>query len=129
MKSFRLPDDFRAITLPVKLSGSTGQKIVTAILDTGASFTLFSPEALVAIGCEPNPSKGSIKIVTASSIEFVPLVKVPMVEFYGQQLRDVNVVSHSMPPGVLAEGLIGLNVLRQFNVYLEFLKKLISVSR
>ena len=43
--------------------------------------------------------------------------------------HDVDVLCHDLPPQSPVAGLLGLNVLRRFNVLLAFLRQYLELSR
>ncbi len=127
MKTF--PLNLRPVILvDVKLSGPKGSRFVKMILDTGASFTMASPQILSEIGCDPVLSSNVKKICTASSVEFVPFVKLPVVEALGYKVGYLDIVAHLMPTSIPAEGLLGLNFLSRFNLDLQFLNKRMIIA-
>jgi len=59
-------------------------------LDTGASITTIPIEAGMVIGCDSIKSKRKIKIVTATGIEYAPVVavlKVKLLDFIGEEVN------------------------------------------
>lgn len=93
--------------------------MVHALVDTGATFTMFPPPLLAAVGLRPS-SEETIKIITASSIEYVPLLKLKAIEFLGKRIDDLSVVSHYLPSGMPAQGLIGVNAFQHFHLCFDY---------
>lgn len=110
----------KVIVVPVKLTGPKGEKWTQAILDTGATYSMFPPTVLKALGCPPSAVSDSVKIITASSIEYVPILRIPSIEIFGKALENIQIVSHLLPPSTPAQGLIGINMLEHFNIELNF---------
>lgn len=98
------------------------------ILDTGASFTMVSPQLLSEIGCDPASSVDVRKITTASSVEHVSFVTVSTIEALGYKLNNIEIVSHTLPMTLPAEGLLGLNFLSKFNLHLKFLDDTLAIT-
>lgn len=121
MKSYTIQRN-RVILLPVKLTGPLGERWTQAILDTGATYTMFPPAVLRAIGCEPTTGADTVKIITASTVEYVPLIQIPSLEVFGKTVDNIQSVSHILPQSAPAQGLIGINALQQFNIELNFLE-------
>lgn len=119
----------KVIILPVKLCGPPGDRWAQAILDTGATYTMFPPAVLKSIGVVPVPQVETVKIITASSIEYVPLFRIPRMEIFGCGLENIPVVSHLLPPGTPAQGLIGINVLQHFDLEIRFSSGQLVVNR
>lgn len=105
----------------VVLSGPRGSRIIDMILDTGATITTIPTETAIAIGCSPIKSKRKIELITASGIEYAPVVTVSKLKIFTFELRNIDVVCHDLPPQSLASGLLGLDILKQFNIHLDFL--------
>lgn len=113
--------------VPVKLYGPHGKVIVHAIVDSGATFTMFPPALLASIGLLPS-SENLIKIITASSIEYVPQLKLTALEFLGKKVESVDVVSHILPQGMPAQGLIGVNAFQNFRLTFDYPNELLLLE-
>ncbi len=98
-------------------------------LDTGATYTIIPFEAAFAIGCNPISSKRKRGIVTASGIEYVPLVTIPIIKVFGFELRNLDVVCHNLPPQSQVDGLLGLDFLSHFDIRLFFLQKTMEINK
>lgn len=119
MKKYRFQKD-KVIILPVKLVGPKGEKWTQVIFDTGATYSMFPPSVLHAIGHDLEKPISTVKIITASSVEYVPMIKIPKIAIFGVSLTDIVVVSHLLPPTTPAQGLIGINTLNHFDYELNF---------
>ncbi len=119
MKLYRF-NRSRVLVFPLKLVGPSGEKWAQAIFDTGATYSMFPPSVIDAIGVDLRQSERSVKIITASSVEYVPMVTVPCIEIFGRRIEEVRVVSHFLPPGTPAQGLLGINLLQHFDYELNF---------
>ena len=111
------------IILAATLTGLERSHTIQLILDTGATYTMISPEILIRIGCDPSRSLEKNPITTASGIEYVSFVTIPTVKALGVSLNDVKVCAHSLPSNIPARGLLGLNFLSHFNLHLNFLNR------
>lgn len=97
-------------------------------LDTGATYTIIPVESAIAIGCDPIKSHKRIEITTGSGVEYVPIVCVPRFKSLGFEVKNLDVVCHDLPTKSPIDGLLGLNFLTQFNVYLKFLEHTLEVT-
>jgi len=129
MKNFPLPTDPKVIIIPIRIAGPRTERYVRVILDTGATYTMISPHVLEETGYNLSKPVRQVNITTASGIEKSPFYIVSAVEFLGYRLDNVEVASHKLPARVPADGLLGLNVLKRFNVHLEFLKRRFNLSK
>ena len=128
MKHFPLPTDPKVVIIPIRIAGAKSERYVRVILDTGATYTMICPEVLEEVGYDLSRPIREVSITTASSIEQAPFYVVSGMEVLGHRLVDIEVASHKLPERVPADGLLGLNVLKRFNVHLDFLKKTLEVS-
>ena len=96
--------------------------------DTGASITTISPEILYQLGYEP-AGKNKATITTASSVERVPCFKLDKLKIGDIEIDDVAVYAHKFPEECFSLGVIGLNVLRCFDVELLFSKNIIRLKK
>lgn len=118
----------KVIILPVKLVGPKGEKWTQAIFDTGATYSMFPPSVLKAIGCDLGSPSKTVKIITASSVEYVPMIRIPKIEIFGVGLNDTIAVSHLLPPTTPAQGLIGISTLNHFDYELSFSDNVLMVK-
>lgn len=123
MKNFPLSSDPKVVIVPIRIGGPRSERYVRVILDTGATFTMVCPEILEEVGYDlAKPFRKAI-ITTASSIENAPFYLISMIEVLGNRIENIEVASHKLPERVPADGLLGLNVLKHFDVHIEFLKR------
>ena len=95
--------------------------------DTGASVTTISKEVLYDIGYDVVSGKVH-KITTASGIEFVKEVTLDKIRLGEYELKNVTVYAHTFPEE-FTTGVIGLDILSQFDINLMFSKKQIELTR
>ena len=88
----------------------------TMILDTGASTTAISSRLFARLGRMRNLTFiGNFNVRTASGTIEAPLVQIPRFYFAGYEFKDVSAIV--LPEDALpdADGLLGMNVLGQFD--------------
>ena len=93
------------------------------IFDTGASVTTISEDALVDLDGKLH------MITTASGIEYVKEVTVDKIRIGSHVFENVMLYAHTFPEELLTTGVIGLNVLSQFDIKLLFSKQLIELTK
>ena len=97
------------------------------VLDTGASMTTISKDILYRAGY--SISEGATKrITTASAMEYVQEVTIDKIALGKYEMRDVLVYAHTFPQESFSSGVLGLNVLTNFDVNLIFSKKMVELS-
>ena len=117
------------IIISVRFAAVAGSGIrLRMALDTGASLSTIPHEAAIAIGCDPAKAKKRIEIVTASGVEYVPVVTIPEISLLGHALRNIEVACLNLPARSPVSGLAGLNILRKFDIELLFRKKILSIE-
>ena len=95
------------------------------LIDTGATYTMIPLKVAMAIGCDPALA-GRIPIITASAVEYSPLLTVPSLTCLGQTFSNVEVACHDLPPQSAVDGLLGLNVLMRLAPFVTFAKAIHS---
>ncbi len=98
-------------------------------LDTGATYTMIPSEAAVAIGRDPLRSRRRIEITTGSSIEYVPVITVPIFRAFGIEIKNMEIICHNLPTQSPVEGLLGLNFLKRAKVIIDFSRNIIDVIK
>ncbi len=116
------------IVVNVLVRGSKNGKLIKMVVDTGASITSIPSDIALAIGIDPSKSTKRIEIITASATEYVPVVIVPCVQFLGFTLKNVEIACLNLPPRSTVSGLLGLNILKKFNLSFNFRQGLIEIE-
>ena len=96
--------------------------------DTGASVTTVSKDILHNLGYDVTNGKLE-QITTASGIEYVREVSVDRINLGEFELEHVLVYAHTFPEESLTTGVIGLNVLSQFDINMLFSKRQIFLTK
>ena len=132
-KTAKIPLNIRSsknvIVLDVLFHGKRDSRFLKMVLDTGASVTTIPAEIALSIGCDPSRPKERVEMITASGIEYVPVVVVPKIKLLGFELVNTEVACLELPPRSLVSGLLGLNVLSKFDILLAFLKKYATLTK
>ena len=121
-----LPDD-NVIFCKVVFTGPESSRIIDLILDTGATISTMPRQTALAIGCDPIKSTQRIEMITASGIEYAPVITIPKIKLFTFEIKNVNFVCHDLPIQTPVAGLLGLNLLTKFNIHLDFLDSLLKV--
>ena len=96
--------------------------------DTGASVTTVSKDILFNLGYDVTNGRVE-QITTASGVEYVREVIIEKINFGEFELENVLVYAHTFPEESLTTGVIGLNILSQFDINLLFSKREIFLSK
>ncbi len=105
------------IVLPVRL---IHQKEVRRkmILDTGARVTIVRPQVAEEIGLDLRPVPGAELVGVAGSAS-VSVGTVDSVFVLGHTVRNLEVVCHPLHPDLPFHGVIGMNLIEQFNIHID----------
>ena len=90
-------------------------------IDTGATITTLSKDILHILGYDAQ-AKGKSRITTASGVEYVDEMIIEKIMIGKLELPNIKVYAHTFPQESFSSGVLGLNVLRQFDIHLLFSK-------
>ena len=96
--------------------------------DTGASVTTVSKDILFNLGYDVVSGKIE-QITTASGVEYVREVIIDKIRFGEFELENILVYAHNFPEESLTTGVVGLNVLPQFDINMLFSKRHIVLTK
>lgn len=100
------------------------------VFDPGASITLLRPSLARSVGRVPESSASStVPILTAGGEAQAQQLPLAAVSLYGERIGPLNVCCAPLPAGLKAHGLLGLDVLRRFNIRLDFESGLLRMQR
>ena len=97
-------------------------------VDTGASVTTISTDILFRAGYDIT-SGTTKRITTASGIEYVKEILVEIIRLDTFEMSDVLVYAHTFPQESFSSGVLGLNVLSEFDVNMLFSTGLVELTR
>lgn len=88
-------------------------------LDTGATMTVISKDILYNLGYDLDDKKKA-RVITASNVEYVNIVNLDRVMIGNHILENEQVYAHTFPESSYTLGVLGLNVLRNFDIEILF---------
>ena len=101
MASFPIDTKPQIIVVNILFQGKRSSKILKMVIDTGASITTIPSEIALAIGCNPSRPKRRIEMITASGLEYVPVVTIPEINLLGFKIKNIEAACLNLPPKVL----------------------------
>ncbi len=96
--------------------------------DTGASNTVISKDILFLLGYNFEGIEKT-RIITASGVEYVEPIVLKKFKIGNYVLEDVQVYAHTFPEASFSLGVLGLNVIRQFDTSILFSKGEMILSK
>lgn len=122
------------ITLDVALFSVTSNKyrIVKLVMDTGASNTTITPDAVLGLGYNLSKAKQGPLSITASGVVPSKIITLSKLFAMGEIVEDIDVSIQQFPAELTnlnIQGLLGLDFLRHFNVNISFSSGLIEIQR
>lgn len=103
------------------------QKVVGSFLvDTGASYTVITPETAKLLGLKVDQANQSIPITTANGILQAPIVHLNHVALGGIQLDNVDAVVAELGSNTEISGLLGMSFFRGMELSFKHDKLIIS---
>lgn len=115
------------VVVPVLLVGPRRAVRVRLILDTGATQTMIRTELLREIGCVISDTPRRVRSVTG--IGQVRSATLTHLESLGVRRGNFTVAAHEFPPGLMTEGLLGLDFLRGRVLTLDFARGRMALRR
>jgi predicted aspartyl protease len=108
---------------------ATENKYLKAVMliDTGANTTAFADSALKKLGCYNEDRKTTVR--TASGYVEVHIISLSKIQLGDTELCDVETHAHSYLDDFHFDGILGMNVLRQFNLEINFDNSLLTINK
>lgn len=98
MGKFKSDSSKSIIICHAEISSRRKELSLKMALDTGATYTIISIEAAMAIGCDPAHAQSKTEITTGSGVEYVPIVTIPKFRALGIEVKNIPVACHNLPP-------------------------------
>lgn len=120
MKRYQLEVRGGLFFTQVALKQQESVRVVSLLIDSGATYTIVSWATLVSLNLDPAGSTIRKQIVTANGLVLMPEVLIERVDALGQRVAQLPVLAHTIPLGSKVGGVLGMNFLRQFEIKLNF---------
>jgi predicted aspartyl protease len=108
------------IIIQAEVAGPVGTFKATMIMDTGATTTSLSLNVLRFVGYDPSTAVRQVQVITGTGVSTVPLLMVNQLSALGQHAIGLTVLARNLPPGAVADGLLGLDFLRGHVLTIDF---------
>lgn len=127
MKRYQLAVRDRLLFTRAALSQQKLFRVVTLLIDTGASQTIISWETLLSLNIDPSSSTPRKQVTTANGTVWMPQVEIEEFNALGQSVGSLRVLAHTIPLGSQVNGVLGMDFLRQFEFRLNFKQSVIEL--
>jgi clan AA aspartic protease (TIGR02281 family) len=103
------------LLIPVRVQGQDFE----FLLDTGAAYTALSEDIITLLGITVNPQRMAAIAPAHGGVFQVPMVTIKELRLGGFRLTDIAAIVLEFPPILKIDGVLGMNILRQFRMTLE----------
>jgi clan AA aspartic protease (TIGR02281 family) len=118
----------KLILPPVHMRHAVQVRPVMA-LDTGARLTVITPRIAQELGFSPDELEPEVRIIGATGSASAAMLRVASVSLRGEEVRNVRVLCHPLPPMLGLDGILGLSFLRHFNIVIDHEKETVTMTR
>jgi clan AA aspartic protease (TIGR02281 family) len=101
--------------------------LVRMLLDTGAKYTLITPEVAKRLGLDL-ASGHQVPVATATRVEKVVVTNVAQVDVQGLVLSDVETGIIPLPAGLGVDGLLGMSFLKHCRMVLDMPNRILELD-
>ena len=98
-------------------------------LDTGARMTVITPGRARELGLRPDGTELSVNVTGAIGTGSAVLLRVASVSVLGEEVRDLRVLCHALPPNLKIEGILGLNFLKHFKIVIDNETEIVTLTK
>ena len=105
------------IKVPVRFEGSKGEKMISVLFDSGATFSCVSPEIAAQIGIVEK-MRHPLEVATASRGHFVKIETTLRSDFYYNDIRLSD--EFMVVPDLSEDAIIGVNTMQKWRIKLDF---------
>ena len=112
--------------VPIRVSGPRGTKDLDALLDTGATYCILSPEDAEDLGYAPTQA-AQVRVATAGGLIVLPRLTLVAVEVLGLRRRHVLTLVKDLSDSGL-EAIIGWSFLDRFRLTIDARRKHLELS-
>ena len=124
----KLPFDLRArqIIVRAELAGKVNHVRLRLLLDTGASFSVVSGEALALAGYDVAAEGVTTSLTTGSGVEAARQLFVRGFAALGLARTNFPIVCYDLPAAAGVDGVVGLDFLRGHVLTLDFVNGILT---
>ena len=118
--SIKFDKNAPVIVLDTEIEGIKEKTTKRLALDTGATYVIIPWDVAELLGYKPELSKEKTAMITASGVEFAPVIELKAMSVLGKKSFNIKSIVHDLPQKSYVDGLLGLSFLRNFNLHINF---------
>jgi aspartyl protease family protein len=113
-KTYKLIRRHQMLLTRATFGGEKRRKVdVRLLVDTGSTFTILPIEAVERLGYDLQHPIRKERLTAASGIIWAPVIQLSWFNCLGVTLKNFQVLVYTFPPGILTDGLLGMDFLTQ----------------
>lgn len=127
MANFHYLLDRNIPVINVCLEGREKTLIGRFVIDTGSGLTIIDVPQVIALGYFERDAIGPVKTTSAVGVEHGYRLVLSCLEVFGRRFEQIEVAAMNLPRKYNVQGLIGMNILGQFDWCLHPQQQVISI--
>ncbi len=101
---------------------------MNAVLDTGAVRSIIPPKVAANLGYDISEPKEMVEFAGVYASGWSKVISVSKVEAIGESVSDMDIVLHQLGPDIVADAILGLDFLRNFDTTISYSKGIIETK-
>lgn len=101
---------------------------MSAVLDTGAVRSIIPPKVASNLGYDISEPKEMVEFSGVYGSGWSKIISVSKVEAIGESVNDMDIVLHQLSPDIIADAILGLDFLRNFDTTISYSNGIIETK-
>ncbi len=101
---------------------------MNAVLDTGAARSIIPPKIASNLGYDISESKEMMEFSGVYGSGWSKIIRVSKLEAIGESVNDMDIVLHQLAPDIIADAILGLDFLRNFDTTISYSKGIVETK-
>ena len=112
-KPYNLLRQNRLLLTRATVGGNARKVDVRLLVDTGSTFTILPVECIERLGYDLLHPVRKERLITASGTIWAPIIHLSWFNCLGVTLKNFSAIAYTLPHGIWADGLLGMDFLTQ----------------
>lgn len=109
-------------------SGNYISRLIRMLLNTSSTYSVIPWEIASALQCGPTETSKKLRIITSRGPRIVPVVTLNKMIVLDKVIKDIEVICHDIPQKACVDGILGLNFIRHFKLFINFEKGILELD-